>query len=55
MADNDWGSDDGKVESERRSSLKEVYKGSNARDAREAPISKVHRDDRSNKEPPRRK
>jgi hypothetical protein len=57
MADNklDWGQDAGKVESERRSSLRETYKGGDARDARAAPISKMHKDDRSEKQPPRRK
>jgi hypothetical protein len=56
MADNklDWGQDAGKVESERKSSLRETYKGGADRDARSAPISKVHKDDRSNKEPPRK-
>jgi hypothetical protein len=52
--DNDWGSDAGKVESERKSSLKEIYKGGDARDARSAPISKMHQDDRSEKMPRRK-
>jgi hypothetical protein len=57
MADNklDWGQDADKVESERKSSLRETYKGGAARDARSAPISKVHRADTSDKQPPRRK
>jgi hypothetical protein len=56
MADKlDWGQDAGKVESERQTSLRETYKGGDARDARSAPISKVHADDRSDKQPSRRK
>jgi hypothetical protein len=55
MADHDWGQDSGKIESERKSSLKEIYKGGEGRDARTAPISKTHADDRSEKQPPRRK
>jgi hypothetical protein len=55
MADKlDWGHDAAKVESERKSSLRETYKGGDARDARSAPISKTHKDDGSDKQPRRR-
>jgi hypothetical protein len=55
MADHDWGQNSDKIEGERKSSLKEIYKGGEGRDARTAPISKTHADDRSEKQPPRKR